>query len=146
MTPALAIRRPTSCKRATKASGVSVWEPTWKVMPSSLAAWRAFTSRRTALTPETPYLRSSGILLFLAATDTRTHSVSSRDPPVSSRIFFSSSSLSSAKLRTPNSEKARRMALRDFTGCMKCSCAPGIVAASSTSGSDATSKCRMPAP
>ena len=81
-----------------------------------------------------------------ACTATRTHSVRSRQPPVSSAIFFSSSSLSRAKLRTPNSANARRMAVRDLTGCMKCSCAPGIVAASSISGIEATSKWRMPAP
>ena len=115
-------------------------------MPSSLAAWRALTSRRAALAPATPNLRSSGILLFLAGTATRTHKVRSRQPPVSSAIFLSSSSLSSAKLRTPNSANARRMAVRDLTGCMKCRSAPGIVAASSISGIEATSKWRMPAP
>ena len=115
-------------------------------MPSSLAACRAFTSRRAAFAPAVPYLRSSGILLFLADTATRTQRMRSRQPPVSSWIFFSSSSLSSAKLRTPYSANARRMATRDLTGCMKCSSAPGMVAASSISGIDATSKCRMPAP
>ena len=43
-------------------------------------------------------------------------------------------SLSRAKLRTPNSANARLIALRDLTGCMKWSSAPGMVAASSISG------------
>ena len=115
-------------------------------MPSSLAACRALTSRRAALAPLTPYLRSSGILLLREGTATRTHRMRSRQPPVSSAIFLSSSSLSSAKLRTPNSANARLIALRDLTGCMKCSSAPGMVAASSISGIEATSKLRMPAP
>jgi hypothetical protein len=125
---------------------VAVCEPTWNVMPSSFDACRAFTSSRAAFAPEMPYFRSSGILLFFGATATRTQRASSRQPPVSSRILRSSSSLSSAKLRTPNSANARRIAVRDFTGCMKCRLTSGMVAASSISGIEATSKCRMPAP
>jgi hypothetical protein len=145
-TPALTINLPTSPSACTKASGVAVCEPTWKVTPKILAAWRALLSKRTALAPATPYLRSSGILLFLAETEIRTHKVRSRQPPVSSAIFFSSSSLSSAKLRTLNSAKARRIAVRDLTGCIKCKFASGMVLASSISVSEATSKWRTPAP
>ena len=46
---ALPISLPTSSSAVTKASGVAVCEPTWKVMPSSLAACRAFTSSLAAL-------------------------------------------------------------------------------------------------
>ena len=109
---------PTSASPVVNASGVAVCEPTWNVMPSCLAACRAFTSSRAALAPATPNLRSSGILLLCEGTATRTQSERSGQPPVSSAIFLSSSSLSSAKLRTPNSANARRMAVRDFTGCI----------------------------
>ncbi len=55
-----------------EASGVVVWEPTWKVMPSSAATCRVLTSRRAAAAPWMPNLRSSGIRLFFAGTAMRT--------------------------------------------------------------------------
>ena len=123
------------------------WLPTWKLTPMRpRVAARAASSSDGASCRSTPNLPERVYCAPSADTAMRTISVRSSAPPVAWRIFCSSSWLSSAKVRTPNSRKAREMALRLFTGCMKASRAPGAWAAtSSISGIDATSKPVTPA-
>ena len=68
-----------------------------------------------------------------------------RSPPISCRIFASSSALSSTKSRTACRAQASRMAPRDLTGCMKWIAASGnIWRTSATSPIEAQSKCATP--
>ena len=80
------------------------WLPTWKLTPMRpRVAARVARSSDGASCTSTPNLPESVYCAPSAETAMRTISVRSSAPPVASRILASSSWLSRAKVRTPNS-------------------------------------------
>ena len=75
MTPDATINWPICRSASPNAAGTTACDPTWKVMPSRRAIWRARSSSAGASSLDTPNLPSSGIRLWVLGQATRRKSV-----------------------------------------------------------------------